>query len=1044
MLNIWNQPSGYSFNTYSERQTQTIPLPLIPGADLTNLTFTVIAGRLPSGLRITYDNNLSTWTINGSPLEVATNTTSTFVIRAKNSVTQEISDRTFYMTIDGPDAPVWITEGQDPDIQIYDFDIAETYSKDMVVRRTIGTVSTLYQVSADTVTGILPPNSNYYQIFSEPMGQLPVGLVTTRVSLIVSAKRTSNLITVTTGAPHNFVFGNIVTIASNLPSINAVNVEVLQPVPLPGEEYENYLTRISTTITYNKLGANFASQSVTGTVTLIRDPLTFVLDNSLVDFQLEAIDSDLSSTDSLEYFIADGDGELPPGLSLDSAGRISGIIDPILALDITARTGFYDTNLYDAYAYDFGKRPNIGEEDYLNVVTPRKLNRNYEFIVTVSDGESISRRRFRIYVVGDDFLRSDNTIVQIGTGTFTADSTYLRAPIWQSARNLGLRRANNYITIILNTFDPNPNIGPVRYELASLNDDLSPSILPNGVFLDPITAEIFGFAPYQPAITKEYKFTINAIKYDKENITEVEVAIVVADDAPIGQNFLKILPLPEEDIGLIIGDVIRIGPSVYTMTEYISNTVTGGTMATLKLAENLLTNVLDGLIITKLYNQSVSEFSTQVAPKTFTISVLGEVDSVIQFNTDRNLGSIKPSFPSNFYVEATTTVPNAKLIYTLVSGTLPSGLTLKASGIIEGKINQFRTNSVSGFTLFDTGATTFDGDLLTIDRSYKFTVNAQDQFRYSSVNKEFVITISEGTQTLYSNIYTKPLPKQEKRELFYNFINDTTVFEPDRIYRLGDPSYGLQTELKMLIYPGIESKEMSNYISAISKNIKRKRYRIGNLKKAVAKTQGTNNIVYEVIYLEILDDYEIANKSASKKIKLSTDTNSPIQINQARRNPVDGKLGLYDTETGVVTYESLSVQGRLNGQASERFSPVSTPLTIDTANVNISGEDLEYVYPSSIKNIRANIAEVGLTENEFLPLWMTTPQDARTAATGFVKAVPLCYCKPGEGQYILENILNRNFDFNQLDFEIDRFIIDSDINDVQEKYLKFSDARYNI
>jgi len=1044
MLNIWNQPSGYSFSTYSERETQTIPLPLIPGADLTNLTFTIIAGRLPGGLRIAYDTDLSTWVIKGSPLEVATNTTSTFVIRAKNTVTEDISDRTFSMTIEGPDAPVWVTEGQDPDIQIYDFDATETYFKDMIIRRTVSNVSTLYIVTANTVTGITPPNSTYYQIYTEPSNLLPVGPVITRVAQLVSAKRTSNLITVTTSTAHNFVFGNIVTIASNLSSINAVNVEVLQPVPLPGEEYEDYLTRTSTTITYNKLGGNFSSQSVTGTATLVRDPLTFVLDNTLVDFQLQAVDTDLSSNDSLEYFIAEGGGELPPGLTLSSTGRISGIVDPILALDITARTGFYDTNLYDAYAYDFGKVPNIGEEDYLNVVTPRKLNRNYEFIVSVTDGESIARRRFRIYVVGDDFLRADNTVVQIGAGTFTADSTYLRAPIWLSAGNLGLRRANNYITIILNAFDPNPEIGPVKYRLATYNDDSTPSILPDGVFLDPDTAEIFGFAPYQPAITKEYKFTVEAVKYDKENITEVEVAIIVADDAPIGQNFLKILPLPAEDVDLLVGDLLRIGPSVYTITEYISNTASGGTMATLKLSENLLTNVLDGLIITKTYNQSVSDFSTAVASKTFTISVLGEVESVISFITDENLGSIKPSFPSNFYVEATTTVPNAKLRYSLVDGSLPEGLTLKESGIIEGKINQFRANSVSGFTLFDSGETTFDGDLLTIDRTYRFTVNAQDQFRYSSVSKEFLITISEGTLTLYSNIYTKPLPKQSKRELFYNFINDTTVFEPNRIYRLGDPSYGLQTELKMLIYPGIESKEISRYIAAISKNTKRKRYRIGELKKAIAKTQGTNDIVYEVVYLEILDDYETDGKSVSKKIKLSNNINSPLKINQARRNVVDGKLGTYDSATGTVNYENSVVEARLNSQASDRFSPVTTPTTIDTANVNISGTDLEYVYPSTIKNIRSNIAEIGLTENEFLPLWMTTPQDSRTAATGFVKAVPLCYCKPGEGQYILENIINRNFDFSQLDFEIDRFIIDSDINDVQEKYLKFSDARYNI
>jgi len=1040
MLNIWNQPSGYSFNTYNERQTQTIPLPIIPSADLTGVTFSVIAGNLPSGLRVAYDTNLSTWVIKGSPLEVSTNTTSTFVIRASNGT--EISDRTFTMTIAGPDAPVWITPGPNPDIQIYDFDPEATYIPDTVIRHTVSNESTLYRTTT-TVSGVTPPNSTYYQVFTEDTGLLPVGPVTTRVSAVVSAKRQSNLVTITTASAHNFVFGNIVTIATNVAAFNAANVEVLQPLPLDGEQYEEYLTRISTTITFNKLGGDLGSQTVSGTVTLIKDPLTFVLDNTPVDFQLEATDTDLSSTDTLEYFIGDGDGELPPGLSMSSTGRITGIIDPILALDVTARTGFYDTNLYDAYAYDFGKRPNIGEEDYLNVVTPRKLNRNYEFIVTVSDGESVARRRFRIYVVGDDFLRTDNTLLQVGNGAYTADSTYLRAPIWLSAANLGLRRANNYVTILLDVFDPNPEVGPVRYELAALNDDLTPSVLPDGLYIDSDTAEVFGFAPYQPAITKEFKFTVNAIKYDKENLTEVEVAIVVADDAPIGQTFLKILPLPEEDVGLLIGDVIRIGPSIYTMTEYISNTVLGGTMATLKLSDALLTNVTDGLIIRKTYNQSVSEFSTQIAPKTFTIAILGEVDSVIQFTTDRILGSIKPSFPSNFYVEATTTVPNAKLRYTLVDGRLPEGLTLKSSGIIEGKINQFRANSISGFTLFDGGDTTFDGDLLTVDRSYRFVVNAQDQFRYSSVSKEFIITISEGTLTLYSNIYTKPLPKQSKRELFYNFINDTTVFTPEKIYRLGDPNYGLQTELKMLIYAGIESKAMPEYIAAISKNIRRKRYRIGNLKKAIAKVQGTNDIVYEVIYLEILDDYEIANKSAASRIKLDRGVNSPTKINQARRNPVDGSLGTVDGN-GTVTYGSTYINGKLNEQAFDRFSPMSTPVTIDTANVMVSGNDTEYVYPSSIKNVRANISEVGLTENEFLPLWMTTPQDARTAATGFVKAVPLCYCKPGEGQYILDNIINRNFDFNQLDFEIDRFIIDSDINDVQEKYLKFSDARYNI
>ena len=1058
MLNVWNQRSGYEFlytyvensvvktsTEFPERQIISVALPIDNSTNLTGITFSIISGKLPGGLRLTFDTVTAKWVIKGSALEVSRTTKSTFVIRATNGT--EVSDRTFSMTVTGADSPTWITAGEDPTLVFLDFDNTKQYQIGDLIRYTTGPadnrVTTKYRVIAD-VLGITPPNNTYYQVFVEPSNQLAVGAVTVRTSNISQIQRVDNLVTITTERPHNFIWGNRVSIICSNSDFSASLVELLQPVIIEGESESNYFDRVSTTINYRLPGYDVLTPiSATGTITLLNTPLTFVLDNSLVDFQLQAIDSDLSAGQTLEYFIASGDGELPPGLELDSNGRIYGIVDPILALDLTAREGFFDSNLFDAYAYDFGTRPNISDENFLAVITPRKLNRNYEFVVSVSDGETVTRRRFRIFVVGDDFLRADNTLTQIGAATFTADSTYLRAPIWLSAANLGLRRANNYVTIKLETFDPNPAVGPLKYEVASLNPDFTASALPDGLFIDPATGEIFGFAPYQPAVTRQYQFTINAVKYDKEDLTEVEVAIVVAESAAVGQNFLKINPLPLADQALLIGDVIRVGPSFYTITEYISETVIGGTKATLKLAENLVTDVLNGLIISKTYFTTVENlFSTQTSSKTFTLAILGEVDSVIAFTTNTNLGDIRPGYPSNFEVQAITSVPNAVLKYRLVSGNLPAGLTLSESGIILGKINQFRQNSVSGFTLFDGGDTTFDGNSSTLDRSYKFTINAQDQFRFSSVDKEFIITVGTEDLTLFSNIYTKPLPKKEKRDLFFSFINDTTIFTPDRVYRLGDPDYGLQSDLKMLVYAGIESKEMPNYMAAISKNIRRKRYRLGNVKKAIAKKQGSNDIEYEVLYIEVLDDYENSRGSAARNIKLANDINSPIKINQAERNASKGKLGT--NSNGIVTYENTFVQEKLNAQAFDRFNPVSAPITINNTNVTISGDDTEQVYPSSIKNIRKNISEVGTTENAFLPLWMTTPQDNRTAATGFVKAIPICYCKPGEGQFILENVINSQFNFTQLDFEIDRFIIDSDVNEVQEKYLKFSNHRYNI
>jgi len=1051
MLNIWNQPSGYEFiYTYQEngvtkttlefpeRTSLDIDLPIDPLADLTGVTFSIISGKLPGGLRLIYNTVQEKWLIVGSTFEVSRSVKNTFVIRAKKD--NEVSDRTFAITVAGPDSPQWVTPGQDPNISVRDYSPTQTFNPGAVIR-----YNNKEYLVIKTATGITPPNLEYYETFTQPSGQLPVGPYTVRISNIVQVKRTSNICTAITEIPHNFLYGNRVDIVCSDGTFNINGAELLQPEVNPGDSEETYNQRLRTEIVYRRPGADTPLKSSIGTVTLKNQPLTFVLDNSLVDFQLQAVDNDLSSGQILEYFIADGDGDLPPGLTLDTNGRIYGIVDPILNLDLTAREGFYDTNLFDAYPYDFGTRPNISDPNYLNVVTPRKLNRNYEFIVSVTDGETVSKRRFRIFVVGDDFLRSDNTIVQIGNSAFTGDATYLRAPIWLSASNLGLRRANNYITISLDTFDPNPAIGPVTYSLRTINPDLTASRLPDGLFLDANNGEIFGFIPYQPAITKNFKFTIDAIKYDKEDLTEIEIIIVVAADAPVGQNFLRILPLPSEDPSFLIGDTIRIGPTVYTVDGYISEDILGGDYAELKLKENLITNIIDGYEIRKSYFQPVSEeFSTQRSAKTFDIAILGEVDSVINFLTDADLGDIRPSYPSILKVEARTTVPNAILRYSLVDGQLPSGLTLSETGNIIGKINQFRSNSISGFTLFDYGdnVTTFDGNTTTFDRVYKFTINAQDQFRFSSVNREFLLRVGASDLTLYSNIYTKPLPKKEKRDLFYNFINDTTIFTPDKIYRLGDPEYGIQTDLKMLIYAGIESKEMANYIGAISKNAKRKRFKIGGTKKAIAKQQGSNAIIYEVIYLEVIDGYETAKGSVSNRIKLSNDTNSPVKINQTKRDPVTGKLGT--VSNGAVTYENSFVNDKMNEQAYDRFDPIRTPVTIDSRNIKISGDDLEYVYPSSIKNIRKNISEVGITENDFLPLWMVTPQDNRTAATGFVKAIPICYCLPGEGTFILENITNSNFDFRQLDFEIDRFIIDSDLNEVQEKYLKFVDFKYNI
>ena len=173
-----------------------------------------------------------------------------------------------------------------------------------------------------------------------------------------------------------------------------------------------------------------------------------------------------------------------------------------MALDARSGNGYYDQTQYDTFAFDYGMRSANGFESYyydtqgydyaIPTQSPKKLNRIYEFTVSVSDGDVIEKRKFQIFLVGDDFLRADNTIMQIGTGIFTADNTYLRTPLWLTPADLGYKRANNYVTIFLEVFDPNTLIStlfsstvPKKY--SALLGSLSASEISTGYQPSPST-----------------------------------------------------------------------------------------------------------------------------------------------------------------------------------------------------------------------------------------------------------------------------------------------------------------------------------------------------------------------------------------------------------------------------------------------------------------------------------------------------------------------------------------------------------------------------
>jgi hypothetical protein len=303
---------------------------------------------------------------------------------------------------------------------------------------------------------------------------------------------------------------------------------------------------------------------------------------------------------------------------------------------------------------------------------------------------------------------------------------------------------------------------------------------------------------------------------------------------------------------------------------------------------------------------------------------------------------------------------------------------------------------------------------------------ARDRFGFSAVTRTFTLFINDADNLTYSNVYFKPFLKTEQKQSFLNLINNANVIDTAVVYRANDKNFGVQKELRALVWGGIETLSVSSYISAISKNHKKKRFMLGDVKTAVAKTPGTNNVIYEVVYVDLID----AGKPSSGKTNVSFNT-----VNN-KRITVDS-----------IKYEPTTDYVELNSQYKPSYRnrplyPNTTTVDSDAIKASQSTESKRYI--SNIDTMRDRIKEAGNISKDFLPLWMRTGQNGSLTELGYVLAIPLVYTKPGYSEIIAANILNNGFDFKTLDYEIDRYIIDSTTGNSTEQYLLFANYQFNV
>ena len=1059
----------------------------------------------------------------------------------------------------------------------------------------------------------------------------------------------------------------------------------------------------------------------------------FILDNEIIDYQLVATDTDLSAGDELNYFIADGDGILPPGITLSDTGKLQGTTEPLLSLDKRYTGGGYDSAPFAGLPMDYAVLSSNGYSSFYydtvdfdyNEPTAnlRKLNRYYPFAVTVTDGENFERREFKIYLVGDDYLKADNTIMQASTGVFTADTTNVRTPVWITPKDIGFKRANNYTTVYLEIVDNWTLEGVVIYTLEDVNDDLTPSELPPGMKLDSQNGELTGRIPYQPAITQNYKFTVRATRITNDletvtifanfyedvlmgnnsfkiykvdltgnidgtndlfdlvgkkillgkrqyTVTNVDarntdydiifveetlapsISLLLSKTANVGQDHFFISRLSESDKSKYQGRTLKFSNTEsYAITEFtpyiewqvtqttandtflpakspriielnanyyvgdyvINTTETGGdgkiykcttahsviaqldefddnilvdniiqlnfinanwtevaeTLEGLSVADRVTATVqslgaefngtayitlidalnwrirvpstafsriksniqsffsgsdssdviatlirdnedkvkLSGNLSSQLNNgrnigialfakdsffkniiiASSDEIDIPSTAKTFDLKVIGEIDSNIKWISPVNLGAIDANFTSTIRLIAETTVPDTAMIYTLKAGKLPYGLELNYDGEIIGVARQFGTAERPGLTIFENKTVTWDGALpgiTTFDRSYKFTVDARDRFGYSAIEREFTLDVVDLNRTQYTDIYMRPMLPDLQRKYYKDFVSNPEVFTPSKIYRPSDATFGIQTNLDMLVYAGVEATTMDKFVAAAAKGHKRKKYILGDIKSAVAKTNAKSDTIYEVVYIDVKDPANstvnnkktaVSFKTASKE-KITVDSVQYAAIDDATRfrlgynelavgtratvrfiiseldeiiidtrAPAEEELNVDNQDFEVTVRAGGTVLVELQKGDSEpfRFRPKSNTIKTDSNAINVSQSTDSIKYISSVDNMRANIKTIGDEERNYLPLWM------RTSQTGFeeldyVTAIPICYCKPGYSADIINNIKNYGFDPTTINYDIDRYIVKRTENSDVEKFVLFANYQFNV
>jgi hypothetical protein len=262
----------------------------------------------------------------------------------------------------------------------------------------------------------------------------------------------------------------------------------------------------------------------------------------------------------------------------------------------------------------------------------------------------------------------------------------------------------------------------------------------------------------------------------------------------------------------------------------------------LVLPENLINTVYNFSVICRKPLIEGGETYLNSAPINFSITVKGEIDAEIDWiNTSTsgnfsNLGAIFTGEVSTLYISAASR-SNQALQYELVNGGhggLPPGLVLLKDGTISGR---------PSFDIPD-------------NTKFSFRVSVNDNSISVNTEQVFTLTVTQRTAVPYDNLYIQYQGDENARDIISRMINDGRLIPGEYVYRPLDPWFGKNKSRRILFMTGLEPTSLNYWGGVLTSqnNHYDKTITFGELKAARALDNNFNTL-YEVIYVEIVDNY---------------------------------------------------------------------------------------------------------------------------------------------------------------------------------------------